>query len=219
MKIKKHDFIELDYVGRIKTTNQIFDLTIEDVAKKEHIHNEKFKYEPITICVGENNIIPGIDEFLIDKDLGSYTVEVPPEKAFGNKDAKLIRVMPIKLFLEKKINPVPGLQINIDNLIGTIRSVSGGRIIVDFNHPLAGKHLIYEIKIKSILTNDEEKLKSLVKMYLNSESKLEDSKAIIKTEIPVKLQEEMIKKLKELLPNIKEVIFEKQNNKEKTNNK
>ena len=219
MKIKRHDFIELDYVGRIKSTNQIFDLTIKEIADKEHIHSNNIKYSPIIICVGENNIISGIDEFLLDKEPGDYKIEVRPEKAFGNKDSKLIRVIPIRIFFEKQINPVPGLQINIDNLIGTVRSVSGGRTIVDFNHPLAGRNLIYEVKIIRIITDKEEKLKALSKLYFNSDAKLESSKAIIKAEISKEMQEEAIKKLKELIPDIKEVIFEKQNNKDKTNDK
>ena len=52
MKIKSGDFIEIDYVGRIKETNQIFDLTKEDVAREEGINNKSAKYESKIICVG-----------------------------------------------------------------------------------------------------------------------------------------------------------------------
>jgi len=217
MKIKKHDFIKLDYIGRIKYNNQIFDLTNEETAKKEKIHNPEANYEPVVICVGENDIIPGIDEFLIGKDLGKYTLEITPEQGFGKKNAKLIRLIPLKAFIEKKINPAPGLQVNIDNQIGTIRTVSGGRCMVDFNHPLAGKNLIYEIDILSIVKDDKEKLKSLCKLHLHCESDLKEGKATIKIDLPKELQKPILKKFKELIPSIKEIKFEKQTNKAKTN--
>ena len=50
--IKKGDFVKLEYTGRTKTDNHLFDTTDEKIAKKEKHHNSKVKYGPITACVG-----------------------------------------------------------------------------------------------------------------------------------------------------------------------
>src|SRR3989344_5225405 len=90
-KIKKGDFIELDYTARIKLNNQIFDLTSEDVAKKNNIFNPKSKYKPLIICVGDLDVIPGLDESLVGKETGKeYKIEVGFDKAFGKKDTKAL---------------------------------------------------------------------------------------------------------------------------------
>ena len=49
--------------------------------------------------------------------------------------------------LSQTLNPIPSLPVNIDNLNGIIRTVSGGRVIVDFNHPLSGRVLSYNVKV------------------------------------------------------------------------
>ena len=148
MKLKKGDFIEIEYIGRIKDDNKVFDLTNEEVAKKEGIHHKDHIYKPVIICLGFNDIIKGLDEELIGKEPGKYKIEINSEKAFGKKTYDLIKLVPNSIFNKENIRPFPGLQVNIENLIGTIRSVSGGRSLVDFNHPLAGKDIIYEIEIK-----------------------------------------------------------------------
>src|SRR3989338_7931190 len=145
-KTKEKDFVEIDYVGRIKESNQIFDLTDKALAKKNNIYNENAKYGSRIICLGENQILPTIDKFLIDKEVGeNYTLELKPEDSFGKKDSNLIKIVPSDILKKQKINPFPGLQIHAGGLIGTIRSVSGGRVTIDFNHPLAGKNLVYDI--------------------------------------------------------------------------
>src|SRR3989344_580469 len=111
-----------------------------------------------------------------------YTVEISPEEGFGKKDPKLIRIIPSRIFKEKNINPFPGLQVNIDNIIGTIRSVSSGRIIIDFNHPLAGKNLIYQIKIIKKIETNQEKTSALLEPHLKDyEIELKDTELTIKT--------------------------------------
>lgn len=213
-KTKEKDFIEIDYIGRIKETSQIFDLTYEDIARKENIYNKNAKYGPRIICLGENQILQSLDKFLVGKEVGkTYILELKPEEAFGKKDFKLIKIVPASFLKEQKINPFPGLQINASGLLGTILSVSGGRTTIDFNHPLASKNLVYEIKINKIVEKDEEKLRSLLESILglaDNESKIksDNNKATItlKPKIPTDAKEELKTKAKELIPNL-EISF------------
>ncbi|MCX6820379.1 MAG: peptidylprolyl isomerase [Candidatus Aenigmarchaeota archaeon] len=157
------DFVSVDYVGRIKGTNEIFDVTIEDVAKKENAHNPKIKYKPVTLIVGGGFILRGLDEALHDMKVGERkTFEVAPEKAFGERRDDLIKPIPAARFKEQNIEPYPGAVVSIGEMRGRIMSVDGGRVKVDFNHPLAGKTLVYDLEVKSLVEKPEERVKSLV---------------------------------------------------------
>ncbi len=214
LKTKEKDFIEIDYVGRIKESNEIFDLTSKELAEKEHIHNPNAHYGPRIICLGENQILKAIDKFLVDKEIGKdYTLELKPEEAFGKKDINLSKIVPIETLRKQRINPFPGLQIEASGLLGTIRSVTGGRVTIDFNHPLAGKNLVYEIKINRVIEKDEEKLRSLIENMFNVSPEgytfdVESNNAKIKFKqvIPTKAKEELKAKAKQLIPSL-EITF------------
>lgn len=218
-KIKKHDFVEIEYIGRLVEEGIIFDTTDEEVAKKNRIHNEGAKYGPITICIGEKQILQGLDSKLEDKEVGkSYTIKLTPEEGFGKKSAKLLKLVPSAIFKKEKINPMPGLQVNIDGILGTIRNVTGGRIIVDFNHPLSGRDLIYEVKVNRMITNNDEKISSLIKLLLNQEPRVEIKEGMAEVtladELPVEIQKELERKMIELVK-IKSVVFKVSKPKEK----
>lgn len=209
MTLKKHDFVEMEYTATDQQTSKIFDLTSEKEAKKHNIYNSKAKYGPITICIGENQIIQGLDKSLIGKEINKpYTIDITPEEGFGKKDPKLMKLLPLKIFKKQNIQPFPGLQINLDNLRGTVRSVSGGRVIMDFNHPLSGHNLTYKIKVTKIITDTKIKTESILK-YLIPEPKIEikDQILTVLSEIPQQLQPNLNETILRLIPSIKEVKF------------
>ncbi len=213
--VKKGDFVELEYTGRIKDLDIVFDTTSEKEARENNIYNEKASYGPIIICIGQKHVIHGLDEQLEDKKLGKkYQIELRPEKGFGKKDAKLIQLVATSKFIKQKISPMPGLQVNIDGLIGVIRTVSGGRTLIDFNHPLAGKELVYDFRINRIVKDDEEKLKASLKLQLNLKgikAKIKEGNATItlniKQELPKPVQERLTKNIMEIIPSIKKIKF------------
>ena len=221
MAVKKGDFIEIEYTGRLKEEKLVFDTTREQAAKDNSIYNQNASYEPVIICLGEGQIVPGLDEELQGKEPGMHKIELPPEKAFGKKNAKLIQMVPLKKFTDHQIRPFPGLQINIDNRMGTIKTVSGGRVLVDFNHPLSGKEITYEIEIKRIVTDKKEQIDSLLKLILGiQDAKIEinanKAKVLMKVQLPPPIEDELKKKIKELT-SIEEMEFAKEESKkEKT---
>ncbi len=163
MAIKKGDFVELDYTGKLADDNKVFDTTIASVATSAGL-NPKAQYKPVIICVGEGQLLKGLDEYLEGKEMGTHSVAIPAEKAFGKKDAKMLKLIPSKKFKEAKIDPFVGLEVNIDNQYGIVRSVSGGRVTVDFNHPLASKDLVYEVEVKRQVTKADEQVAALLDM-------------------------------------------------------
>lgn len=214
VKIKNHDFVEIDYIGKVKSTNQIFDLTNEEVAKKNNIQSER-EYKPIIICIGERNILKGIDDNLLDKDIGKeYEFTIKPEDAFGKRNPKLMKLVSVNVFKKSNLMPVPGLQINIDGALGTIRSFSGGRVIVDFNHPLADKELVYSVKILREVKDPKEKLTACMKfMSLNDDSftiEINKDETIIKLKanLDKTLKEMLEKKILDLVPEVKKIKIE-----------
>ena len=212
MTIQLKDFIEIDYTGSIKEDGIIFDTTMEAVAKEQQIHNPEMTYGPIIICVGEGQVIKGLDNQFIGKEAGEFTIEVPTEQAFGKKNSKLLKLIPLQVFTKQNIRPIPGLQLNMDGVIGTVRSVSGGRIFVDFNHPLSGKDLIYKVKIHRKIADPKEKLDAFLKMQFGKqaiENSILDSKATISVplHLPKDIQETFSSKIKEIIPEIKEIDF------------
>ncbi len=170
MTINKGDFIEIDYTGTIKETNEVFDTTNEHVAKQHNIYSAQTLYKPIIICVGEGMILRGLDTHIQGKELGTYTIELTQTEAFGIKDPKNIQMIPAKKFKEQHIQPYPGLRLNIDGMIGIIKTAGGGRILVDFNHPIAGKTVIYTIEIKRVVTEHNEKINAILTILFNLKS-------------------------------------------------
>ena len=226
MTLKEKDFIELEYTGKFKEDNTIFDTTSQQVAKDNDLFQEGAEYAPIIICIGQGQVIKGLDKALVGKETNKeYTLDIQPEEAYGKKNAKLIQLISTSKFIKQNIQPMPGLQVNIDGTVGIVKTVSGGRTLVDFNHPLAGKELTYTIKINKVITDDKEKINSILKINLgmkDTETKVENKKATItsKQEIPKEIQEELKKKIKELLPTLDEITIKKaEEKKEKTEEK
>ena len=159
--IEKGMFIEVEYTGKTKEEGSVFDTTSQSVAEQAGLEVRK-KLKPAVICAGEGHLLPGLDEQLLGKPLGEHSFLISAEKGFGKKSAKLLQLIPRKVFKEQGVQPVPGLEITVDEQVGVIKTASGGRVIVDFNHPLSGKELVYDVVVKRFVTDKEEQLKGLL---------------------------------------------------------
>jgi peptidylprolyl isomerase len=163
MTLQKGDFILIDYVAKVKETNEVFDTTKDDVAKKEHLHKEGQIHEPELVVVGESWVLKALDDALSTMELCKpCTVEISPEKGFGQRDPEKIKRVPIKQLYAKEINPVVGARIEYQGKSATIRSIGAGRVLLDFNAPLAGRTLIYDVTVTKKLDTAEQKIGALV---------------------------------------------------------
>ncbi len=163
MPFKDGDFILIDYTAKVKETGEVIETTNEEVAKKEGIYRKDKRYEPLLVIIGEGRVVRGLEEALREMNEGEEkTIEVPPEKAYGVRDPTKLRRVPLREFRKADIQPVPGKVVEINGVPAVIRDVSGGRVLVDFNHPLAGKTIIYNVKVIKQLKSDDEKIKMLL---------------------------------------------------------
>lgn len=211
-KIKKNDFIEIEYTAKIADSDIVFDTTDEKTAKEYGLFSNNARFGKIVVCVGEGQIVKGLENKLIGKEPGKYTIRLSPEEGFGKKSAKNIQLIPLSKFKKENIQPLPGMQVNVDNIPGIIKTVSGGRVLVDFNHPLASKELVYDITISRILEDDNEKAREYVKFMLN----LDDAdvsidngilKVITKASIPAEVQAVLRESLTKTISSVNDVKF------------
>ena len=164
MTLQKGDFILINYTAKVKETSEVFDTTIEETAKKEHLHKEGEIYEPKLVVIGEGWVLKELDESLTTMKVNkAQSVEIPPEKAFGPRDPEKVKRIPLKQLLAKDVhNPTIGMRIDFNGKMATIRAIGAGRVLLDFNPPLAGKTLIYDVTVDKKLETSEEKIAVLI---------------------------------------------------------
>jgi len=196
MALKQKQFVEIDFTGRIKGTNEIFDTTNQKDAKM--LTEDKVK--PLKICIGEQMLLDKFDKALEGKEVGKeYSIELGPEDAFGERKKDLVKMIPLKIFTDKGVMPYRGLMLNMDSMIVRVVSVSGGRVVTDFNNPLAGKSLVYTFKVNRVIEDKKEQIETLIGNILRidpSDVRIEIREK--KAELEFNLKENEFKILKEL---------------------
>jgi peptidylprolyl isomerase len=174
MTFDKGSLILLDYTARIKDNGEIFETTIEDDAKKSNLYDPTRKYEPRLISVGEGWVLKGLDEALTSTDVGQkLSVEISPDKGFGERDTNKVRMIPQRKLGEKANEVKVGDVIELDDRTGIIRYIGSGRVQIDYNHRLASRVLVYDVNVIKKIESNEDKIKYLLKRRLP----LDDEKA------------------------------------------
>ncbi len=171
--MEKGDIIKWEYDAWIveEGKEELFDTTNEELAKENGIHDPNVKYGPMYSIIGAERLIKGIDEELLKAEVGKeYVVTILPEDAYGERDPKLVKIHSYREIArkiaerDKNAYPEPGMEVIIDNKRGKIVTVTPGRVVVDFNHPLAGKTLKYRFKILEKVEGEVEKVKAIIEM-------------------------------------------------------
>ncbi len=163
MPFEKDDFVLIEYVARVKETGDVFDTTKEDIAKKEKLYKEGDIYEPKLVAVGEGWVLKALDENLANLELSkTASIEISPDKAFGNRDPEKVRLTPLRRLTAKGITPQLGMRVEVDGKLAVIRTIGAGRVQLDFNPPLAGKTIVYEVTVQKKIETDEEKINALI---------------------------------------------------------
>lgn len=163
MPFKKGDFLIIEYVAKVKETGEAFDTTLENIAKKERIYKEGEIYEPKLVVIGERWVLKALDDSLPSLQLNKLkTIEISPDKAFGPRDPEKLKMVPLRRLREKGITPQFGMHIEYEKKSATIRTIGAGRVQLDFNPPLAGKTLVYEVTARKKLRTNKEKMYALI---------------------------------------------------------
>lgn len=176
------DFVYINFIGRIKDTGEIIDTSYEDVAKKENTFNPENKYGPMPAIVDANLVLPGLNDGIKEMKVGEKKeIEIPVEKGFGKRNEELVKLIPLARFKKQDIDATPGSFVTINRVRGKIASIDGGRVKVDFNHPLAGKVLKYELEIVGEIKDTVEKVKAVVFYFMGIDIQDIDAGLVEKT--------------------------------------
>jgi FKBP-type peptidyl-prolyl cis-trans isomerase 2 len=114
--------------------------------------------DPLRTQIGNNDLPPTVEEALCQMTVGERRkIRVPPEEGFGPRQKDLLQTIDNQNMIDT-LQPKPGmvLALKIDKdgveekVPATVISVEGSKVTVDYNHPLAGHHLTYELTLLDI---------------------------------------------------------------------
>jgi FKBP-type peptidyl-prolyl cis-trans isomerase 2 len=178
MTVKNGDFLRIEYTQYVD--GKPVATTKEELAKEKGIHDEETEYGPRLIVMGAGQLVPGFEEDLVGKEIGYQgSVEVPAEKAYGVHDPSKVEIIAANKFKEEP--PRVGMHVGVEGKLGVVTRVIGRKVSVDFNHPLAGRSVVYEYQIVEGVEDRLERLKGLVKAFsrMDLECSIEDDRATI----------------------------------------
>jgi len=108
---------------------------------------------PLSFTVGRDEVIEGLDEAVLGMTVGEEaTVTVPPEKGYGEYDPERVREYDIDEF-EAMVGTEPEIGLHVEarnDLHGDVTAVVGDTVEVDFNHELAGRTLVFDLRVREI---------------------------------------------------------------------
>ena len=142
-RVEDGDHVTITYVGELED-GEIFEST-EDSG-------------PLQFQVGSEEVMPGFEKALLGMAEGEEkTVTLQPEDAYGPKQQELTHVVQRSVF-SGKVEPQPGMVLSMTvekdgkkhQVPVMVTKVDGDKVVIDFNHPLAGKALIYRITLQAI---------------------------------------------------------------------
>ena len=138
-QIKEGASVSVNYTGRLED-GTIFDTSIQEGR------------EPLTATLGQGQLIPGFENGLIGMTIGEKrTIEIEPKDAYGEFNEMMVQ--------EVEIDKVPegvkvGDMLQGQNQYGpvqvTVKEVKDSTVVLDMNHPLAGKKLIFDLEVVSM---------------------------------------------------------------------
>jgi FKBP-type peptidyl-prolyl cis-trans isomerase 2 len=165
VKINKGDIVRLEFSGYLADSNELFDTTNAEVAKDAGIFNENATYAPIPVLVGSGRLFEGLEDALVGAQVGvEQEATIPPEKAAGARDPKLVENIPVREFLKQDIEPKVGMEVNIKNRVGMITAITPRVVRVDFNRRFAGRTLKYKFKVTMRVEEPVDKVLAVVEM-------------------------------------------------------
>lgn len=153
--VNEGDKIKVDYVGTL-SDGSIFDTSIEIEAKKSNIFDENRPYAPLEFVVGGGQMIKGFDDAVVGMKIGQEKiVELGPNDAYGPyQDNLVVTVSPEVFASEDQMvvgNSVMFTTTDGRTLRGLVKEIKGDNVLVDLNHPLAGKSLTFRIFIRDVV--------------------------------------------------------------------
>ncbi len=110
--------------------------------------------KPATFCVGDGNLLPGFEEALFGLQPGDdEQIDIPAARGFGDRSPQSLQRLPRNRFVQFE-ELLPGLMVSFaaadGELPGVVTQIWPGSVEVDFNHPLAGRDLVFDVSILKV---------------------------------------------------------------------
>jgi len=148
MLVENNKVVKVHYHGYFPDTKEVFDSSLER--------------EPLSFTVGKGQMIPGFEAEILGSKLSEKrTFTLEPERAYGHRDETRIMEMPFGDFPEgievgmKFQAEVQGMPMPFEIIAINPDSEDSGTVTCDFNHPMAGKALTFEVEVMEIKDSEE----------------------------------------------------------------
>jgi peptidylprolyl isomerase len=148
---KQGDRVRIDYVGKVEESDRKKSKSWSPA--KESLCEDT---GPVELLIGAEEILPGLERALVGMTPGeTRTVKVSAEEGYGARDEEMM-VSLSRRDLPSELNPLPGQVLEITDDDGdifpvTVAALTAESLVIDANHPLAGKDMVFELRLLEIL--------------------------------------------------------------------
>ncbi|MEF8825001.1 MAG: FKBP-type peptidyl-prolyl cis-trans isomerase [Halapricum sp.] len=157
------EFVEIEYTARIVEDGTVVDTTDPSVAADSGLEGVGTGGSTVVI-LGEEHVFGPVEEAITEmRPDERRTVQVEPADAFGEQDPMGRRSIPVDVLAGGSVEQND--RVTIDGRVGYVDSVDGGTATVDFNHPLAGTTLEYELRTVDRVTGMSDRTAGLLGLY------------------------------------------------------
>ncbi len=195
VKINGGDLVRIAFTGRRASDQSIFETTDVPTARDTGIFDPKIVYGPRLVIMDRGMMLPGLEEGIRRMEVGQTgKINIPYSVGFGPRHKELLRIMPEREFSKQGVRPQVGLMVNMDGVPARVKSASSGRVVLDFNHPLAEQDLMYIVNLLEVISEPAAKVKALAgQQGVQVEIIEEDKKNVVK--IPKSIRPELARVL------------------------
>jgi FKBP-type peptidyl-prolyl cis-trans isomerase SlpA len=140
---KNDDMVVLTFIGTLDN-GEVFITSEQD--------------KPSRAIIGNSDLPPTLEAALTEMQVGeTRKVRIPPEEGYGQRLKELLQVIDNQNLVDT-LHPKPGMIVSLkvekdgieQKVPATVIAIDGSKLTVDYNHPLAGHHLTYEITLVEI---------------------------------------------------------------------
>ncbi len=140
------------------TTNDMVVFTFTGMLDNGEVFISSDKDKPAQAILGNSDLPPSLESGIMEMQVGeTRKIRVPPEEGYGQRLTDLVQTIDNQK-LVGTLNPKPGMIISLkvvkegveQKVPATVMTVEGSKITVDYNHPLAGHHLTYQVTLVEI---------------------------------------------------------------------
>ncbi|MGC8497242.1 MAG: FKBP-type peptidyl-prolyl cis-trans isomerase [Thermoplasmata archaeon] len=161
------DIVKFDYELWIVENDKktLFETTLEETAKANGIYDPNVKYKPMVTIIGKKMLIQAFEDSIINAEVGKEVeLTIEPEKAYGVRNNKFVKVHSFRDFQKENVEPEVGKFVTLNKKTGKVLRVTPGRVVVDYNNPLAGKTLFYKYTVREIVTDLKGQISSIIEI-------------------------------------------------------